>query len=107
MDHTENTILLLSLCVTAETYLLSRCLETGCVTPFIKNLLPWQRAFRDRYPATDLQATVCIDECMAGLHSYSAVMSLATVRRRPVNAIILAPSQVLPNPKSYEHFLGN
>jgi hypothetical protein len=32
---------------------------TGCVTPFIKNPLPQQRAsFLDRYPAAGLHATI-------------------------------------------------
>jgi hypothetical protein len=45
--------------VVAGTCLPNCCPETGCVTPFIKKLLLKQRAFfRDRYPATDLHATV-------------------------------------------------
>jgi hypothetical protein len=36
---------------------------TGCVTPFIKNLLPEQTAsFRDRYPATGLPDAILGNE---------------------------------------------
>jgi hypothetical protein len=60
MGHVENIVLLLFafVSVAAETCLLNHCPETGCVIPFIKNLLPYQRTkFCHRYPATGLQAT--------------------------------------------------
>jgi hypothetical protein len=45
--------------VAAGTCLPSCFPETGCVTPFIKNMLPYRRAlFRDRYTATGLHTTL-------------------------------------------------
>jgi hypothetical protein len=51
--HRSSIVVFVS--VAAGTCLRNRCPETGCVTPFITNPLPHQRAlFRDRYPATGL-----------------------------------------------------
>jgi hypothetical protein len=47
--------------VSAETCLRIRCPETPCITPLIKNPLPFQLTLlRGRYPATDLYATVLL-----------------------------------------------
>jgi hypothetical protein len=55
--HRSSTVAIVS--VTAGTCLPSCCPETGCVTLFTKNLLPYQRAlFRYRYLASGLHATV-------------------------------------------------
>jgi hypothetical protein len=46
--------------VAAGTCLQNCYLETGCITPFIKNPLPQQRAsFRDLYSAAGVHATIC------------------------------------------------
>jgi hypothetical protein len=51
--------------VAAGTCLPSHFAETGCVTLFIKNLLPSHRAlFRDRYPATGPHATLYFQHMM-------------------------------------------
>jgi hypothetical protein len=45
--------------VVVGTCLPSCCPETGSITPFINNLLPYQwELLRDRYPATDIHATI-------------------------------------------------
>jgi hypothetical protein len=55
--HSSSTVGCVS--VVAGTCLTSCCPETGCITPFIKNPVPQQRAtFRGRYPATGLNATI-------------------------------------------------
>jgi hypothetical protein len=55
--------------VAAGTCLPTCCPETGCVTPFIKNLLLCQGVlFRDRYPATGLQATTSINRRLSVLN---------------------------------------
>jgi hypothetical protein len=55
--HSSSIVAFVS--VAAGTCLPNCCPEMGCATPFVKNLLPYQRALiRNRYPATGLLATI-------------------------------------------------